>query len=316
MPQIAYLFPGQGSQYVGMAHDLYERFPEARDLIDAADRLLGFSLSDMMFGKADAVDSGEALKQTDVTQPALYVHSMAVMAVIRRHGRRPAMAAGHSLGEYSALASAAALSFDDGLHLVRRRGELMAGAGEERPGTMAAVLGMEDEDVVGVCSDATENDESVAVAANFNAPGQVVISGDIDAVDRAMELARERGARRVVALPVSGAFHSPLMAYARHGLERALSELTILRPEFPVYLNVTAEPTFDPDEIRRRLVEQLTAPVRWSQTLRGMRAAGADHFVEVGAGRVLTGLVLRTLGRDIDSSSADTADQTAALVDS
>ncbi len=316
MSQTAYLFPGQGSQYVGMARDLYERFEEARSLVDEADRVLGFPLSQTMFGTTNAEpDAEEALKQTALTQPALYVHSMAVMSVLRRQGRRPDMAAGHSLGEYSALAAAEALSFDDGLRMVRRRGELMAGAGEERPGTMAAVLGMDDDAVVRVCADASRDDRSVAEAANFNAPGQVVISGDVDAVERSMALALERGARRAVPLPVSGAFHSPLMEHARAGLKHAVSHLAISRPAFPIYLNVTAKATHDSDEIRRCLIEQLTAPVRWSQTLREMQAAGAGRFVEVGAGRVLQGLVRRTLGRDVETVSADSADDVGALTE-
>lgn len=317
MSQTVFLFPGQGSQYVGMARDLYERFDEARRVIDEADRALNVPLSAIMFGTAeDHPDAEDALRQTDVTQPALYAHSMAVMAVLRRHARRPSMVAGHSLGEYSALAAAGALSFEDGLRLVRRRGQLMAGAGDERPGTMAAVLGMDDDEVVQVCAQATKGPNSVVEAANFNAPGQVVISGDVDAVERAMSAAGDRGARRVVPLPVSGAFHSPLMDYAREGLAEALGEVEILPPNCPVYLNVTGEPSRDPEEIRRRLVDQLTAPVRWSQSLRAMQNAGAGRFIEVGAGQVLSGLVRRTLGRDVDTVAADSADDVAALLDS
>ena len=311
MHNIAFLFPGQGSQYAGMAEDLYERFAEAREIIDQADRLLGFSLSEAMFGASD--ENAEALKRTDTTQPALYVHSMAALAVLRRAGLSAAMAAGHSLGEYSALVAAGAFSFEDGLQLVRRRGELMATADDERPGAMAAVLGMEDDEAARACEEVSEPSDAV-VAANFNAPGQVVISGDASAVERAMKAARTRGARRVVLLPVNGAFHSPLMGQARDGLEQALSGYAIHPPRFPVYLNVTASATRDPDEIRKALVAQLTSPVHWSRSLRNMHADGADGYIEVGAGKVLYGLARRTLGRDLPLFSAGKADELASML--
>ncbi len=307
----AFLFPGQGSQYAGMAEDLYERFAEAREIIDQGDRLLGFSLSEAMFGRSD--ESGDMLKRTDATQPALYLHSMAAMAVLRRAGLSAAMAAGHSLGEYSALVAAGAFSFEDGLQLVRRRGELMAAADDERPGAMAAVLGMEDDDVAHACEDVSEPSDVVA-AANFNAPGQVVISGDASAVERAMQEARARGARRAVPLPVNGAFHSPLMEQARDGLERALSGCAIHPPRFPVYLNVTASAARDPDEIRKALVAQLTSPVYWSRSLRNMHADGADGYIEVGAGKVLCGLTRRTLGRNVQIFAAGKADELASML--
>ena len=312
MNKAVFLFPGQGSQYAGMAEDLYERFAEAREIIDQADRLLSFPLSEIMFGTSEE-ESSAALKRTDRTQPALYVHSMAVMAILRRTDLQAAMAAGHSLGEYSALVAAGALSFEDGLQLVRRRGELMANADDERPGTMAAVLGMEDDQVVHACEEVSETSDSV-VAANFNAPGQVVISGDASAVERAMQEMRTRGARRVAPLPVNGAFHSPLMERAREGLERALSGCTIRPTLFPVYLNVTASATCDPDEIRQALVAQLTAPVHWSRSLRNMHADGADGYIEIGAGNVLCGLARRTLGRDIKTISAGKADELALIL--
>ncbi len=313
MNKAVFLFPGQGSQYAGMAEDLYERFAEAREIIDQADRLLSFPLSEIMFGTSEE-ESSAALKRTDRTQPALYVHSMAVMAILRRTDLQAAMAAGHSLGEYSALVAAGALSFEDGLQLVRRRGELMANADDERPGTMAAVLGMEDNQVVHACEEVSETSDSVVVAANFNAPGQVVISGDASAVERAMQEMRTRGARRVAPLPVNGAFHSPLMERAREGLERALSGCTIRPTLFPVYLNVTASATCDPDEIRQALVAQLTAPVHWSRSLRNMHADGADGYIEIGAGNVLCGLARRTLGRDIKTISAGKADELALIL--
>ena len=311
----AFLFPGQGSQYVGMGQDLYEAFPEARACFDAADALLGFSLTQLQFGAGgDAEAEAEALKQTDVTQPAIYVHSMAAMAVLEKHGLKPDMAAGHSLGEYSALAAAGAIRFEDGLRIVRLRGQLMAEAGQKQPGTMAALLGLSDEDVEHLCLEASEGDHSVH-PANFNAPGQIVISGDVEAIDRALVLAKERGARRALLLPVSGAFHSPMMDYARDGLARALIKLDIQPPRYPVYLNVTAAPTTAPIEIRERLLEQLMAPVMWAQTLEHMHADGARRFVEVGPGKVLMGLLRRTLGRDLDTATAGKADELQGLAE-
>ena len=311
---IAFLFPGQGSQYVGMGADLYDRFPEAAALIDEADRHLDVPLKARMFGDGgDAEAERAALTQTDVTQPALYVHSLAAFAVLETRGLAPDMTAGHSLGEYSALAAAGALDFLDGLRLVRLRGQLMARAGDERPGTMAAVLGLDADALERVCEEITDTGEGVVQCANFNAPGQIVISGDTDAVARAGEAAKAAGAKRVVPLPVGGAFHSPLMAYARDGLADALEAAPIRTPRCPVYLNVTARPTTDPDEIRRRLLEQLTAPVRWAQTLEAMRADGAERFVEVGAGNVLAGLVKRTLGRDVETATAGKADDLSNL---
>ena len=307
---VAFLFPGQGSQRPGMGADLYERFPEARARFDEADAVLGFKLTEVMFAEGEA--AAEELKQTAVTQPALYVHSLAAFAVLAERGHAPDMAAGHSLGEYSALAACGALAFADGLRAVRRRGELMAQAGEVRPGAMAAVLGLDAATLERVCAEASrEND--VAVPANYNDPGQIVISGDRPAVARAGEAAKAAGAKRVVPLPVSGAFHSPLMGFARDGLAATLETLEVRAPRCPVYLNVTAAPTTDPGEIRQRLLEQLTAPVRWAQTLEAMHAGGADRFVEVGSGNVLSGLVRRTLGRDVEAVTAGTAGELETL---
>ncbi len=307
----AFLFPGQGSQKPGMGSDLFEHFPLARARFDEANEVLGFSLSDIMF--SDAEDAADQLKQTEITQPALYVHSLAAMAVLEGKGIACEAAAGHSLGEYSALAASGALSFAGGLRAVRRRGELMAQAGVVRPGAMAAVLGLDAAVLEQICTDASEEGD-VAVPANYNDPGQIVISGDRGAVERASEAASEAGARRVLPLPVSGAFHSPLMAYAVEGLGEALEALEITTPKCPVYLNVTAKPTTDPLEIRQRLLDQLTSPVRWAQTLEQMNADGATRFIEVGTGNVLSGLVKRTLGRDVETAQAGTTENIETIL--
>ena len=308
----AFLFPGQGSQSVGMGHELYEQSPAARERFDAAQALMGddVDLLGLMFGLDESVeDPADALKQTEVTQPALYTHSLAAMAVLRERGLRPDMAAGHSLGAYSALAAVGALSFEDGLRVVRRRGELMAAAGTRRPGAMAAVMGADDADVEAACEAATADGDGVVQPANYNAPGQVVVSGDPEAVQRACD----RVAGRSIPLPVSGAFHSPLMEYAREGLAEVLEAVDLQPPDCPVYLNVTGAPTTDPDEIRQRLIEQLLSPVRWSQSLRRMKRDGATQFVEVGAGDVLRGLVRRTLD-DVETAGAGRPEEIEALV--
>ena len=304
---IAFLFPGQGSQAPGMAADLVE-IPEARAVLDQADDVLGFGLTELMFG-----DDPESLRPTEVTQPALYTHSLAASAALAARGLRPQLAAGHSLGEWSALAAVGAVSFADGLRAVRRRGELMATAGDVRPGAMAAVLGLDASALEAACERASQSGEGEVVPANYNDPGQIVISGDGPAVERAGALATEAGAKRVIPLPVSGAFHSPLMAFARDGLAETLDALDVTAPDCPVVLNVTAEPTTDPDEIRQRLLDQLTAPVRWAQSVERMRAEGAERFVEVGTGKVLSGLVNRTLGRDVETAQAGTAAEIESL---
>jgi len=309
----AFLFPGQGSQSVGMGYELYEEFPEARSRFETANELLDIDLLTLMFGLDSSLeDPEEQLKQTAITQPALYTHSLAAMAVLDKKGVHPDLAAGHSLGEYSALAAVGALSFEDGLRVVRRRGELMAAAGDQRPGTMAAIMGADDEDVEEACASVSEEGDGVVQTANYNAPGQVVISGDPDAVEQAT--ARIKG--RAIPLPVSGAFHSPLMEYAREGLAEMLDAVEIQKPSCPVYLNVTGAPSTDPDEIRQQLMEQLLSPVRWAQSLRRMQDDGATRFVEVGAGDVLRGLVGRTLRKDVETAGAGTPEEISALADS
>jgi [acyl-carrier-protein] S-malonyltransferase len=288
-----------------MASDL-TGWDAAKLILDTADAVLGMTLTETMFGTGEPEGDEARLRQTEITQPALFVHSMAVNAILRERGRTPDVVAGHSLGEYSALTAAGAISFEDGLRIVRLRGRLMAEAGNRRPGAMAAVLGAEDAVVEEICL-AASSEGSVVQPANYNAPGQIVISGDRAAVERAMEIASDRGVRRVVSLPVSGAFHSPLMEYAREGLGEALSDLDVSKPDCPVFLNVSAEPTVDPDAIRAALLDQLTAPVLWSQTLANMQRDGVDAFVEVGAGKVLSGLVKRSLGRDVYTETIGTA---------
>lgn len=310
----AFLFPGQGSQFVGMAKDLFEENDAARSVLERANTVLGIDLTGIMFGSGDETQADadkQRLTQTENTQPALFVHSMAVMSALPADASKPSMVAGHSLGEYSALAAAGAISFEEGLRMVRLRGELMAKAGDIRPGSMAAILGMEDADVEALCEEASG--DGIVQPANFNSPGQIVISGDVEAIDRAVALAQDRGARRALKLPVSGAFHSPLMDFAKEGLAEGLASLDIRTPSCPVYLNVTAAPSADPAEIRERLVEQLTAPVRWAQGLAAMQRDGATKFVEVGAGKVLSGLVKRTLGRDVETTSFSSAADIAAL---
>ncbi len=284
MGAIAFVFPGQGSQYVGMGKDLHEQDDEARILFERADEVLKFSLSKLCFDGPD-----EQLKQTKNTQPAVFLHSIVLSKLYK--GPRAAVAAGHSLGEYSALVYAGALTFEDGLKLVRLRGELMQKAGVEQPGTMAAIVGLDPKAVGEVCCKAWT--AGVVQAANYNCPGQIVISGSLLGVRKAMQLAKERGAKLVKELPVSGAFHSPLMESARVGLKEALERTEIRDAAIPVYANVSAKPVQRAEEIRESLVRQLTSPVRWEETIVNMIADGATTFVEVGPGKVLQGLIKR-----------------------
>jgi [acyl-carrier-protein] S-malonyltransferase len=285
MATTAFVFPGQGSQYVGMAKDLHEKDPRGRALIEEADRILGTSLSSILFDGPE-----DLLRQTHNTQPAIFLHSIVAAQSLAR--LQPAMVAGHSLGEYSALVIAGALSFADGLRLVRLRGELMQQAGIAQKGTMAAVVGLSSEATEEVCREASA--AGIVQPANFNSPGQIVISGSVEGVHKAMELARAKGAKLVKELVVSGAFHSPLMESAREGLKKALDTTAFNDARIPVYANVTAEPVTNAGSIRDLLYQQLTMPVRWEQSVRSMARDGATDFIEVGPGKVLQGLVKRT----------------------
>ncbi|MEX0609167.1 MAG: ACP S-malonyltransferase [Balneolaceae bacterium] len=283
----AYLFPGQGSQFVGMGKSLFDSNSEAAAYFDDANEVLGFDLKRIMFEGPE-----EELKQTEFTQPAIFVHSVALFSTL---DAKPDMVAGHSLGEFSALVACGAVSFEAALKIVGRRGELMQEAGTKNPGTMAAVIGMEDDAVEDICKQASEQTGREVVPANYNCPGQLVISGDATSVPKAVELAKENGARMAMLLPVSGAFHSSLMQPAYDGLKSQLENLPINSPKCPIYSNFTAKPTSDTEEIRSNLLNQLLNPVRWTQTLMNMHADGADSFVEVGPGKVLQSLVKRTL---------------------
>ena len=276
----AYVFPGQGAQFSGMGKELFETSQEARARFEEADEVLGFALSKTMFeGTADE------LKATRVTQPAVFLHSMAAVAAAENF--KPDMTAGHSLGELSALVAAGSLNFSDGLRLVSKRAEAMQKACEAEPSTMAAVLGLADEKVEEICSDT----EGVVVAANYNCPGQVVISGSVPSVEAAAAKLKEAGARRALILPVGGAFHSPLMQPAAAELKAAIEATEFHAPVCPVYQNVTAEASTDPQTIQKLLIEQLTAPVRWTQSVQKMVEDGASSFTELGPGKVLQGLI-------------------------
>ncbi|WP_291858657.1 ACP S-malonyltransferase [Marinilabilia sp.] len=277
----AYVFPGQGAQYVGMGKDVYDNNPMAKELFEKANEILGFRITDLMFEGTD-----EDLKQTKVTQPAIFLHSV-ILAKTLGNEFQPEMVAGHSLGEFSALVSAGALSFEDGLKLVSQRAMAMQKACEIKPSTMAAIVGMEDAMVEEVCKAI----DDVVVPANYNCPGQLVISGTFEGIDKACDLLKEKGAKRALKLPVGGAFHSPLMEPARAELAEAIENTKFRIPVCPVYQNVDAKPQTDPATIKANLVSQLTAPVRWTQTVQNMLADGADRFTEIGPGKVLQGLI-------------------------
>jgi [acyl-carrier-protein] S-malonyltransferase len=277
----AYIFPGQGAQFPGMGKDLYNSNEQAKALFEKANEILGFRISDVMFSGTE-----EELKQTNVTQPAVFLHSVITYSV--HPELKPDMTAGHSLGEFSALVVAGALSFEDGLKLVAKRAAAMQKACEQNPSTMAAILGLEDAKVEEVCASITDE---VVVPANYNCPGQLVISGSIAGIDKACEAMKAAGAKRALVLQVGGAFHSPLMEPARKELQEAIEQTDFKMPVCPVYQNVDAKPYVNPEDIKANLINQLTAPVRWTQTVQNMVADGATEFTECGPGSVLQGLV-------------------------
>ncbi len=286
----AYVFPGQGSQFSGMGKDLYENDAQARQMFDEANQILGFNITDIMFAGTD-----EELRQTKVTQPAIFLHSV-ILAKVMGGKFAPDMVAGHSLGEFSALVSAGAMSFADGLKLVSHRAQAMQRACEAAASTMAAIVGLDDATVEGVCKEV----EGV-VPANYNCPGQLVISGSVDGIDKACGILTEKGAKRAIKLAVSGAFHSPFMEPARAELAKAIEETAFSAPVCPVYQNVTASAETEPAIIKKNLVAQLTSSVRWTQTMQNMIAAGANEFIEVGPGKVLQGLIRKT-SRDVKAA--------------
>lgn len=284
----AYLFPGQGAQFVGMGKERFEKSTLVKKLFDNANDILEFSLSDIIFNGPD-----EILKQTEYTQPAIFLHSIA--AFRDELPAPPSMAAGHSLGEFSALVSAEVLTFEEGLRIVRKRGVLMQRAGITHPGAMAAIIGMNDEKVDQICKEASDKTSLIVVPANYNSPGQIVISGHDEAVGEAIILFQKAGCRIAKRLPVSGAFHSPLMESAKEGLVEELDKAHFNDALYPVYSNATAQPEVKGDQLKKNVIEQLLNPVRWTQTIQNMNANGADTFIEFGPGKVLQGLVKRTL---------------------
>lgn len=282
----AYVFPGQGAQFAGMGKDLYDSKPLAKELFDKANDILGYSITDIMFNGTD-----EQLKETKITQPAVFLHSV-ISALCLGDEFTPAMVAGHSLGEFSALVAAGALSFEDGLRLVYARAMAMQKACEVAPGTMAAIVGLDDETVEKICQQVSAVG-NVVVAANYNCPGQLVISGNIDAVNQACELLKEAGAKRALPLKVGGAFHSPLMQPAKDELQTAIENTTFAEPKCPIYQNVDGQPHTAPEEIKKNLIAQLTSSVRWTSSVQNMIKDGANDFTECGPGKALQGMIGR-----------------------
>jgi [acyl-carrier-protein] S-malonyltransferase len=290
----AYIFPGQGAQFTGMGKDLYDNFTQSKEMFERANDILGFRITDLMFTGTDA-----DLKQTKVTQPAIFIHSVILAKSL--DGFKPDMVAGHSLGEFSALVAANAMSFEDGLKLVAARANAMQKACEKEPSTMAAVIGLDDAKVEEICT----NIDGIVVAANYNCPGQLVISGTVGAVETACIKLKEAGARRALVLQVGGAFHSPLMESARIELKAAIESTQFTTPVCHVYQNVDAKPRIDADTIKENLIQQLTSPVRWTQTIQNMCADGATHFMELGPGTVLQGLV-KKINNCVEAESKQT----------
>ncbi|NOX90130.1 MAG: ACP S-malonyltransferase [Calditrichaeota bacterium] len=305
--KIGFIFPGQASQFVGMGKDLYDSFETAQKLFDRANEIVGFDLKKACFEGPE-----EELKKTHITQPAIFVHSIVVTQLIKENNLQPDGVAGHSLGEYSALVAAESITFEEGLRLVRKRGQLMYESGQNRPGTMAALIGLNEEQVNELCD--RLKDKGIIQPANFNSPGQIAISGEVPVIKEAVELAKQMGAKKAVELVVSGAFHSPLMDQARTGLQEALEKTDIRDAKFPLYSNVTAKPVKKKEDIRALLYRQLTSPVLWQKSMENMISDGFTQFYEIGPGKVLTGL-LKRINRQVPCQPVGTLENIKSLGD-